>query len=264
MSEIARETVLVLGGTQDARALAGMLSRVASLRVVSSLAGRTVAPVLPPGDVRVGGFGGVDGLVAYLRSEGIAAVVDATHPFAARMSANAVAACAHAHVPLVVLERPPWQARPGDRFIDVPDVAAAAEVAGAVGWRIFVTVGRQELAPFARLVDRFVLVRAIDAPDPASLPPQSEVVLARGPFTLADETALLRAYAIDCLVAKNSGGSATRAKLDAARALGIPVVLVARPSRGISASRATVAEVANVADAARSVRSTLAARIVAR
>jgi len=251
--------VLVLGGTQDARELAGALVTDASLRVVSSLAGRTNTPLLPPGEVRVGGFGGADGLLTYLQTQGIAAVIDATHPFAARMSGNAVAACAAAHVPLVVLERPPWQARPDDRFIDVPDATTAAEVAAATGRRIFVTVGRQELAPFARVANRFVLVRCIDAPDPMTLPPHGELVLARGPFAYADELALMRTHTIDCIVAKNSGGTATYAKIDAARTLGIPVVMIARPARARN-----VSSVVAVASAARWVRAMLASGAVAR
>ena len=239
-----RHAVLVLGGTSDARELATALARDVSLRAISSLAGRTAMRVLPVGDVRIGGFGGVDGLVAYLRSERIAAVVDATHPFAARMSANAVAACARARVPLVALVRPAWIARPGDRFLDVPDVTSAARVAAEIGRRIFVTVGRQELAPFAAIRDRFVLVRSIDAPDTRALPPGAEVVLARGPFAYADELALCSRYAIDCIVAKNSGGDATAAKLDAARTLGIPVVMIARPPRHVDGAR--VSDVAGV------------------
>ena len=227
---VGRRAVLVLGGTNDARELASALVRDASLRAISSLAGRTTAPLRPEGDVRVGGFGGVDGLVAYLRDERIRAVIDATHPFAARMSANAVAACARGAVPLVALDRPAWVARPGDRFIDANDVVHAARVASELGRRIFVTVGRQELAPFAEIRDRFLLVRAIDAPDARVLPPHAEVVLARGPFTYADELALCTRYGIDCIVAKNSGGNATAAKLDVARTLGIPVVMIARPA----------------------------------
>ncbi|GAC1395890.1 MAG: cobalt-precorrin-6A reductase [Vulcanimicrobiaceae bacterium] len=250
----AVRTILILGGTQDARDLAGLLVDDRTLHVVSSLAGRTRAPSLPPGEVRVGGFGGVDGLVAYLRERHVAAVVDATHPFAARMHAHAARACANAGVPIVALDRPAWAARPGERFINVCDVEAAARVAAETGRRIFVTVGRQELAPFARIVDRFVLVRAIDPPDPALLPPDATVVLARGPFALADERALLRAHAIDCIVAKNSGGTATSAKLDAARELGISVVLVERPPRPPGT------RVSSVADAARWVRAVCDAR----
>ena len=225
-------TILILGGTQDARELTIALcaSDVARrMRVISSLAGRTASPLIPPGEVRVGGFGGVDGLITYLQRESVAAVVDATHPFAAQMSANAATACALTRVPLARVERPAWRARAGDRFIAVANIDAAASRAAEVGRRIFVTVGRRDLAPFARLVDRFVLVRSIEAPDSELLPRDGAVVLSRGPFAFDDELALLRTYAIDCIVAKNSGGDATSAKLDAARALGIPVVMITRP-----------------------------------
>ena len=234
-----RRVVLILGGTRDAREFATVLARDASLRAISSLAGRTAQPLRPEGEVRIGGFGGVDGLVTYLRCERIAAVVDATHPFAAAMSANAAAACARVGIALVALDRPAWVARPGDRFIDVPDVAQAARVAAELGRRIFVTVGRQELAPFAEIGDRFFLVRAIEAPDSRVIPAHAEVLLARGPFVYADELALCTRYAIDCIVAKNSGGEATAAKLDAARTLGIPIVMIGRPPSDRDVARVT-------------------------
>lgn len=247
--------MLVLGGTRDARELAARLACDPSLRAISSLAGRTAAPIVPAGEVRIGGFGGVDGLVAYLLREAITAVVDATHPFAARMSAHAISACALADVPLVTLERPAWVARSGDHFIDVPDVAQAARVAAEIGRRIFVTVGRQELAHFAEIRNRFMLIRAIDAPDARLLPPGAHVVLARGPFAYASELALCQRYAIDCIVAKNSGGDATAAKLDAARSLGIPIVMIARP-----AGDRDVARIPDVAGAIEWLRSALDAR----
>ncbi|GAC1349022.1 MAG: cobalt-precorrin-6A reductase [Vulcanimicrobiaceae bacterium] len=242
--------VLVLGGTREAYDLACALAERArsTVAVTSSLAGRTSSPLVPPGDVRIGGFGGVAGLTAYLQREGIAAVVDATHPFAARISANAVLACACAGVHLIAFERPRWASVPGDRWERVADVPAAAQRASELGTRIFLTIGRQELAPFANVRDRWFLIRAIEPPE-QPLPPHHTLVLARGPFAAADEYAILQAHAIDVVVAKDSGGDATGAKLAAARTRGIPVVLVERPRRsdvrtvdGIDAAIAWLAE----------------------
>ena len=227
--------VLILGGTTEAYQLAERLHEDARLRVISSLAGRTAQPRQPAGEWRVGGFGGPDGLAAYLRAEGIAAVVDATHPFAARMGWNAAAACAVVDVPLLRLERPAWVAGPDDHWIEVDDwdmaVAALAERGKAVPQRVLLALGRQELAPFAQLDEVHFLIRSVDPPDP--LPPfaHAEVLLARGPFSLADERELLRQQRIDTIVCKNSGGKATDAKLTAARELGITVVMRRRPQR---------------------------------
>ncbi|GAA4553500.1 cobalt-precorrin-6A reductase [Pseudonocardia xishanensis] len=213
--------VLILGGTSDARALAGLLPGA-----VSSLAGRVRAPVLPPGEVRVGGFGGIDGLVDYLRAERITHVVDATHPFAARMTAHAAEACAATGVPLVILRRPGWSSVPGDRWIRVPSLPAAADLVPRLGSRVFLTTGRQDLATFAGL-DPWFLVRSVDPPDPP-VPHRMLSLLDRGPFTVEGERALLREHAIDLLVTKDSGGP-TGAKLTAARELGVPVIMVDRP-----------------------------------
>ena len=221
--------LLILGGTGEASALARHLADRPGFEIVSSLAGRVAAPVLPPGAVRIGGFGGVEGLAAYLTQERIDAVVDATHPFAARMSANAAEACRRAGVPLLAFVRPAWAAEPGDRWHPVADMAAAA---ARCRGRVFLTVGRQELAPFAGS-DACFLIRSIDAPD-GPLPAAHELLLKRGPFSLADEIDLLRDYRIDLIVSKNSGGPATYAKIEAARVLGLPVVLVARPARPIT------------------------------
>ncbi len=178
--------------------------------------------------MRIGGFGGADGLGAYLRDERIDAVVDATHPFAATISRNAVRACARSCVPLLALERPRWTPVAGDRWERVADVTDASTRARDLGARIFLTIGRQGLAPFAAIDDRWFLIRAIDPPD-APLPKYHVLMLARGPFALADELTILRAHAIDVLVTKDSGGDATDAKLVGARALGIPVVVIDRP-----------------------------------
>jgi precorrin-6A/cobalt-precorrin-6A reductase len=216
--------VLVLGGTGEARRLAERLV-AEGVDVLSSLAGRVADPVLPPGAVRVGGFGGAGGLAAAL--DGVAALVDATHPFAATMTGNAAAAAAATGTPLLRLQRPGWTARPGDdwRWVDsLPDAAAAVAGAGSV----FVTTGRQGLAAFAGLRGR-CLVRSVDPPDPP-LPERATVVLARGPFTVEEELAVMRAHEVEVVVTKDSGGGMTAAKLTAARVLGIPVVLVRRPA----------------------------------
>jgi precorrin-6A/cobalt-precorrin-6A reductase len=220
---------LILGGTGEAAALARHLADRPDLIIVSSLAGRVAAPVLPPGAVRIGGFGGVEGLAAYLTQDRIDAVVDATHPFAARMSANAAEACRRAGVPLLAFVRSAWVPEPGDRWRPVSDMAAAAAFCRG---RVFLTVGRQELAPFSGS-DAWFLIRSIDAPD-GPLPAHHELLLKRGPFSLADEIDLLRDYRIDLIVSKNSGGPATYAKIEAARVLGLPVVLVERPARPIT------------------------------
>lgn len=222
--------VLILGGTTEAMALAKRLAGHSVIKAEVSLAGRTARPVLPPLPTRVGGFGGVDGLADFLTGNRIGAVVDATHPFAARISANAVAACARVGVPLLVLTRAAWAAGPEDRWIGVPDMAAAAEALRPLGRRVFLTVGRQELAPFAAVPDRSYLIRAVDPPDPPPELPDHRVILDRGPYTLEGELALLAEHRIDALVSKNSGGTATAAKLEAARRLGIPVVMVERPA----------------------------------
>jgi precorrin-6A/cobalt-precorrin-6A reductase len=217
--------VLVLGGTGEARRLATALVD-GGVDVVSSLAGRVAAPVLPPGEVRIGGFGGADGLARWLAGERITAVVDATHPFAATITANAAAATARAGVPLLRLQRPGWREGPGDdwRWVDSLEDAAAA-VAGFA--HVFLTTGRRGLDAFAGLSGE-VLLRTVDPPGPP-LPARTTVVLERGPFSVDDERALLREHAVDVVVTKDSGGGMTAAKLTAARELGIPVVVVRRP-----------------------------------
>jgi precorrin-6A/cobalt-precorrin-6A reductase len=231
--------ILVLGGTAEGRELAAALDD-AGLPVVSSLAGRVASPRLPAGAVRIGGFGGPAALAAWLREQGIAAVVDATHPFARRISASAAYACPIAGVPLLRLERPGWSERPGDRWHRVPDVAAAAALLPSAGARALLTTGRQGLAAFASVDAVWFLVRCVDPPEPP-LPPRHELLLDRGPYTLAGELALIDRHAIDVVVTKDSGGSATGAKLDAARERGLPVIVVDRPPREPVATVATVA-----------------------
>nr|WP_033323207.1 cobalt-precorrin-6A reductase [Actinomadura atramentaria] len=218
--------VLVLGGTGEARRLAELLADRPGVHAVTSLAGVTEHPVLPAGDVRVGGFGGADGLAAWLAAERIGAVVDATHPFARVMTDAAVVAARSADVPLVVLRRPGWTERPGDRWIRVPSLAAAA--ANLPGERVFLTTGRKDLTPFTDDARRWFLIRSVDAPEPP-LPPRHAIVLARGPFTVDEERALFREHRIDAVVTKDSGSPMTEAKLTAARELGLPVVMVDRP-----------------------------------
>ncbi len=236
--------VLILGGTTEARELAGEL--VGEFRVITSLAGRVRAPAPLPGEVRIGGFGGVDGLVEWLRAERIDAVVDATHPFAAQMTAHAVAAAAQAGVPLLRLDRPGFP--PDPAWTVVPSLAAAADA--LTGERVFLTTGRQNLSVFAGCPQWF-LVRAVDPPSGAA-PERMQVLLDRGPFTVDGERALLRKHRIDVLVTKDSGGTATAAKLEAAQAEGVTVVLVARPP-----GPSGVPTVAEVGEAARWVRALL-------
>lgn len=226
-----RLKILILGGTTEASALARALAGDPRFEPVLSLAGRTRAPVLPPIPHRIGGFGGVEGLVRYLQEEKFAALIDATHPFAARMSLNAAEAARIAHVSLLAVCRPAWERVEGDRWIEVADMEAAADALGAAPRRVLLTIGQKELAPFASAPQHEYVIRSVDAPDPAMRPPDAEVVTARGPFAEVDERRLLREKRIDVIVTKNSGGTATAAKLAAARALGIPVIMVGRPAR---------------------------------
>lgn len=220
--------VLVLGGTGEARRLAAALHGRPPFSVTSSLAGRVSVPALPCGEVRVGGFGGIEGLAGWLREHHTDVVVDATHPFASGMTANAVGAAAAVGLPLLLLRRAGWTAGPGDRWRRVPSAADAARLAPELGERAFLTTGRGDLAAFAGL-DLWLLVRAVDPPPPP-LPRRAHVVLARGPFTADAERALLREHRIDVLVTRDSGGEMTAAKLVAARELGLPVVLMDRPA----------------------------------
>ncbi len=220
--------ILVLGGTSEASQLARALAQ-GGADAVFSYAGRTAAPVAQPLPTRVGGFGGAEGLAEFLRAEGITHVVDATHPFAAQMRRNAVAACDREGVSLCALERAPWQAGPGDDWRHVPDTAAAVAALPEAPARVFLAIGKQTLDAFAEKPQHHYLLRLVDAPK-APLPlPKTSFVIARGPFTAEGDRALLRGHAIDLIVAKNAGGSGARAKLDAARALGLPVILIDRP-----------------------------------
>jgi precorrin-6A/cobalt-precorrin-6A reductase len=216
--------LLVLGGTSEARALAAALP--VGVEAISSLAGRVPDPALPAGPVRIGGFGGADGLRRWLHDERIDAVVDATHPFAAAITANAAAACAGLGLPYLVLARPAWDL---GGAVPVASNAHAAETVAAQGaGRVFLTTGRSGVAAFA-LSRAWFLIRVVTAPEPAALPARHHLVFSRGPYRYDDEAALLREHRIDALVTKNSGGEMTRPKLEAAAALGISVVMVQRP-----------------------------------
>ena len=235
-------TIVILGGTAEARQLASILV-ADGLDVVSSLAGRVRRPNLPPGRVRIGGFGGVDGLAEYLRCQPVAALVDASHPFAATISENAVQAASRTGTPLIRLERPGWTDHPrASSWIWVRDAAAARAVADSAR-RPFLTTGRQSLTEFGPWADRDVLVRLVDPPA-KPVPERWTVIMSRGPYSYSDERQILSEYAIDVLLSKDSGGAHTVAKLDAAGDLGIPVVIIARPDPPPVRVLSTVAEVA--------------------
>jgi precorrin-6A/cobalt-precorrin-6A reductase len=220
--------LLILGGTGDAVKLASLAMSIPGLEVITSLAGRTISPKALLGKVRVGGFGGESGLVEYLQVENIDLLIDATHPFAARISWNAAGAVARVGIPRLMLIRPAWERLPQDNWIEVESVEVAVMAIPATVERIFLTIGRQQLATFAGLTDKWCLMRSIDPPDPSILLPPGELLLDRGPFSLEQELQLLRDYWIDAIVSKNSGGAATYAKIIAARELGLPVIMVQR------------------------------------
>ncbi len=222
--------ILILGGTREATVLASALAKRTDIATILSLAGRTEAPARHAVPTRAGGFGGVDGLREWLRENRIERVIDATHPFAAQMSANAAAACAAEGVSRLRFSRPGWKETAGDRWMTVPDLAAAVVALAQTPKRVFLPIGRNSLSPFAAAPQHFYLVRSIDAPGNLSDLPNHATLQERPPFTLAHETMLLRENRIDVMVTKNSGGDPTSAKLFAARELGIPVVMVARPS----------------------------------
>jgi precorrin-6A/cobalt-precorrin-6A reductase len=220
---------LILGGTTEAVRLCRAMAEAGMAGTVS-MAGRVKAPAAQALPLRVGGFGGVDGLVSYLHDHQISHVVDATHPFAAQMSANAVAACAKAGVPLLALTRAPWQAEPGDRWQHVPDMAGAVAALAGAPKRVMLAVGRMHLAEFAVHPQNFYLLRLVDAPTEALPFPDHHTVVDRGPFTVDGDIALMRDHRIDLVVSKNAGGSGASAKLIAARQLGLPVLMIDRPA----------------------------------
>ena len=234
--------ILLLGGTTEASLLARALAE-AGFDAVFSYAGRTANPFPQPLPQRIGGFGGVEGLRDYLTAERITHVVDATHPFATQMSRNAVDATTGSHIHLMALQRPPWTAGPQDDWIAVADIKAAAGALPAARTRVFLAIGRQNLDDFASAPQHHYLLRLVDAPTTALPLPDTEIIISRGPFRLEDDVDLLRQHQIQIVVAKNSGGAGARAKIDAARLLGLPVVMIDRQALPAGAVCATVAEV---------------------
>jgi precorrin-6A/cobalt-precorrin-6A reductase len=235
---------LILGGTGNANQLAAAFAR-ANIDAIYSYAGRTQIPLPHALPTRIGGFGGAQGLAEFIRAADITHVVDATHPFAAEMSRSAVIACAAAAVPLIALERPPWTKTTGDRWIDASDIAAAVAALPEAPARVFLAIGRQHVAPFAARPQHAYTLRFVDAPDGAPPLPGAEVIVSRGPFTRDGDVALMRARRIEWLVARNAGSDGARAKIDAARALGLPVIMIARPQL---AERPRVERVEDVLD----------------
>ena len=240
--------ILILGGTTEARQLAGKLA--ARYDVTLSLAGRTENPVAQGVPVRVGGFGGAEGLAAYLAEHRIDLLIDGTHPYAAQISANAADAARLADIPAIALRRPAWEQQPGDRWTPVDSAAEAVVALSKPPRKIFLALGRQELAPFEAAPQHAYLVRSVDPVEPPLAVPNATYILARGPFSEADDRALLETHGIDAIVSKNSGGQATYGKIASARKLGIEVFLIRRPALPDLPSGASVEEILRLADQA--------------
>ena len=227
--------VLILGGTGDTAELSVKINNITEIEAIASLAGRTREPVVPVGNIRVGGFGGATGLVEYLQNQKIDVLIDATHPFANHISWNAAAAATKVGIPRLLVNRPPWEKEPGDIWIEVENNTEAAavlenQVLGNEAQRVFLTIGRQEISVFSCLQEMWFLMRMIDPPAADVVIPTGLMLLDRGPFTLEDEREILTKYNIDTIVSKNSGGNATYPKIIAAREMGIKVVMVKRPA----------------------------------
>jgi precorrin-6A/cobalt-precorrin-6A reductase len=235
--------ILILGGTTGARELAAQLATRADLDVTLSLAGRTANPATQPVPVRIGGFGGAEGLAAYLKAERIDLLIAATHPYAAVIAANAAAAAGAAGVPHLALTRPPWIAVAGDRWREAADAQEAIRELGEAPRRVFLALGRNDIRPFEAAPQHYYLLRSVDPIEPPLSVPHATAITARGPFVEAHERALLLAHGIEIIVAKNGGGTATYGKIAAARALGIEVIILRRPTLPDVPSVATVAEV---------------------
>lgn len=240
--------ILILGGTTEARLLAGKLSKRAEFDVTLSLAGRTEKPVDHPVPVRSGGFGGADGLAAYLKAEKIDLMIDATHPYAAQISRNAAEASRISDVPIIALRRPAWEQVQGDRWTLVNNAYGAIEALGAAPRHVFLALGRQEVAQFSQAPQHFYVIRSVDPIEPPLDVPNADYILDRGPFQEAAELELLKGRGIDVIVAKNSGGSATYGKIAAARLLGIGVILFRRPALPDTPSGKNVVEVMALID----------------
>jgi precorrin-6A/cobalt-precorrin-6A reductase len=235
--------ILILGGTQEGFDLAELLADVADAEIISSLAGRTREPRTPKGKVRTGGFGGAEGLARYLRAERITHLINATHPFAEEISASAVAAAEAVGIPLMRLLRPAWAAQREDRWVAARHAAEAAELCRRNGGRIFLTLGSGELAAFAHVHNAYFVVRMVDVPEEVPLR-DYRTIAARGPFSLQDELRLLAEHHIGLVVAKNSGGDATYAKVEAARRMALPVIMIDRPAIALDPRSPAVASVA--------------------
>ncbi|MGD9501365.1 MAG: cobalt-precorrin-6A reductase [Methyloceanibacter sp.] len=240
--------ILILGGTAEARSLAETLAPRPGFAVTVSLAGRTAAPLPQAAPVRSGGFGGAEGLARYLAAEKIDVLIDATHPFAATISANAARAAASAGVKLIALRRPPWAKVAGDDWNEVDTVEDAVRALGETPRRVFVALGRNELQPFAAAPQHFYLIRSVDPVDPPLAVPNASYIAARGPFDANADRDLLARHKIEVIVAKNSGGDATYGKIEAARALRLPVIVLKRPALPKADSVASVAEVVALLD----------------
>jgi precorrin-6A/cobalt-precorrin-6A reductase len=226
--------VLILGGTTESRLLAERLQARGDMAVTLSLAGRTQAPLTQPAPTRIGGFGGVDGLVRYLVEAKIACLIDATHPFAAQISKNARAAAQQTHTPMVTLSRPAWRRQPDDAWTEVPDMESAVDALGQVPRRVFVTSGRQGLAALLRAPQHHYWIRTVDRVEPPLNVPHAQYITDIGPFTEDSERTILVSNGIDVIIAKNSGGAASYAKILVARALRLPVVLIRRKESAAS------------------------------
>jgi precorrin-6A/cobalt-precorrin-6A reductase len=239
--------ILILGGTSEARQLAGLLAARGDCKILLSLAGRTKAPAEQPVPVRVGGFGGAEGLARYLEAEGVSLLIDATHPYAAQISRNAAEAARLAGVPLIALSRPAWKPVDGDSWAVVASVEGAVNALGDAPRRVLVTLGRQELLPFEAAPQHIYSIRSVDPVDPLLDVPDATYILGRGPFDEASERALLKEHRIEIIVSKNSGGTATYGKIAAARELGIEIVMIDRPQLPDVPSAGSVEEAVTMA-----------------
>lgn len=242
-SDIA-PNLLILAGTTEATALARDVAQ-RGVEGTVSFAGRVARPLRQPLPQRVGGFGGADGLAAYLRAASITHVIDATHPFASQMSHNAVAACAKAGVPLLALTRPAWRAQPGDDWRSVPDIAGAVAALDRAAARVMLAVGRMHLTDFAPNPQHFYLLRLVDPPKGPLPFPRAKVIIDRGPFDTAADRRLMEEHRIDLVVSKNAGGTGAYGKIEAARALGLPVIMIDRP---VQPARSEVTDIGAVFD----------------
>ncbi|MET3660732.1 cobalt-precorrin-6A reductase [Aquamicrobium ahrensii] len=234
--------ILILGGTAEARQTAERLAAAPELHVTLSLAGRTENPVRQPVPVRIGGFGGAEGLARHLAEQRIELLIDATHPYAARISANAAEAAKRAGVPILALRRPGWRHGEGDRWTWADDVTDAVRALGAAPRRVFLSIGRQEVGVFAAAPQHFYLIRSVDPVEPPLAVPNAHYLLARGPFAVEAEHELLALHGVDAIVSKDSGGSASYGKIAAARTLGIEVIMIRRPELPQAPSTSTVGE----------------------